>query len=125
MAVGQAVGQRHAQLGRDVAGREFADEFAHADEQFAGREFGERHRGDGLGRDAFGQHHGDAAGHDGGLARARAGLDQDRAIVDADRGAARIVIGERLCIALFITPPPRPARLRPRRSVAAAILRLQ
>ena len=35
-----------------------------------------------LGRDAFGEHDGDAAGHDGGLARARAGLDQDRAIMD-------------------------------------------
>ena len=31
-----------------------------------------------LRRDAFGEHDGDAAGHDGGLARTRAGLDQDR-----------------------------------------------
>ena len=31
---------------------------------------------------------GDAARHDGGLARARAGLDQDRAIMEADRVAA-------------------------------------
>ena len=44
------------------------------------------------GRDAFGEHHGDAAGHDGGLARTRAGLDQDRAIMEADRIAAGAVV---------------------------------
>lgn len=37
---------------------------------------GERHRGDRLGRDAFGQHQSDTAGHDGSLAGTCTCLDQ-------------------------------------------------
>ena len=91
----QAVGQRHAQFGGDVAGREVGDKFADAREQLAGRELGEGDGGDGARRDAFGEHDGDASGHDGGLARARAGFDQDRPIMEADRVAARAVVLER------------------------------
>ena len=71
-----------------------ADEVADADEKLAGRELGERHRGDGPWRNAFGQHQRDAAGHDGGLAGTGTGFDQERAIVNADRSAPRDVIGE-------------------------------
>ncbi len=48
-----------------------------------------------LGRNAFGQHQGDAAGHDGGLAGTGTGLDQKRAVVNRDRSAPRDIIGER------------------------------
>ena len=64
----QAVGQRHAQLGRDVSGREVGDKFADAREKFARRQLGEGDGGDGAGRNAFGEHDSDAPGHDGGLA---------------------------------------------------------
>ena len=88
----QAVGQRHAQLGGDLAGRKVGDEFANTREQLARCQLGEGDGGDGAGRDAFGEHDSDAAGHDGGLARARAGLDQDGPIMKADRIAARTII---------------------------------
>ena len=68
MDLRQAIGQRHAQLGRDDAGREVGDELADTRQQFARGEFGEGDGGDGARRDAFGQHGGDAASHDGGLA---------------------------------------------------------
>ena len=95
MLIGEAVGQCNTQLGRDAAGGEFADKLTHADEEFAGREFGEGHRRDRFGGYAFGQHQGDAAGHDRGLSRARAGLDQEGAIMNRDGVAAGSVIGER------------------------------
>ena len=62
--------------------RQLADEVADTDEKLAGGELGERHRGDRLWRNAFGQHQGDAAGHDGGLAGTGAGFDQERAIMN-------------------------------------------
>ena len=84
LLVREAVRQGHAQFGRNLAGRERAHESPHPDQQLARGELGERHRGDGLGRDAFGQQHGDAAGHDRRLARARPGLDQEGAVADRD-----------------------------------------
>ena len=95
VAVGQAIGQGDPKLGGNATCRQLANEVADTDEKLAGRELGERHRGDGLGRNAFGQHQSDAAGHDGGLAGTGAGLDQKRAVVNADRSAPRDVIGER------------------------------
>jgi hypothetical protein len=96
MGLRQPIGQRHAQFGRDRAGREVGDELADTRQQLARGEFGEGDGGDGTRRNAFGQHGGDAAGHDGGLARTRAGLDQDRAIMEADRIAARAVVLQHL-----------------------------
>ena len=90
----QAIGQRHTQLGRDMSGREVGDKLADTREKLAGRQFGEGDGGDGARRDTLGEHDGDASGHNGGLARARAGFDQDRAIMEADRVAPCPVILE-------------------------------
>ena len=92
MGLGQAVGQRDAQLGRDLAVREVGDEFADTGQQLARGEFGKGDGGNGARRDPFGKHRGDAPCHDGGLARTRAGLNEDRPIMEADRVAARAVI---------------------------------
>ncbi len=68
MGLRQAIGQRHAQFGRDDAGRKVGDELADTREQFACGEFGKCDGGDGARGDAFGEHGGDAPSHDGGLA---------------------------------------------------------
>lgn len=88
----QTIGQRHAQFGRDPAGRELVDKFPDAGKQLARGEFGEGDRSDGAWRNPLGEHDGDASSHDGGLARARARLDQDRSIMEAYRVAAGSVI---------------------------------
>ena len=78
----QTLGQRYAQLGRDrLAGREIGDKIADTREKFARRQFGESDGSDGAWRNPFGEHDGDASGHDGSLARAGASLDQDRPIM--------------------------------------------
>ena len=92
LGLGQPIGQRHAKFGRDLAGREVGDELSDTGQQLTRGEFGEGDCGNGTRRDAFCEHGGDAPGHDGGLARTGAGLNQDRPIVEADRGAARTVI---------------------------------
>jgi hypothetical protein len=68
------------------------DELADARQQLARGEFGEGDGGDGARRNAFSEHGGDAPSHDGGLARTRARLDQDGAIMKADRMTARAVV---------------------------------
>ena len=120
----ETIGQRRLQLGRDGSGRQRLDELVHPQEKLAGGELGERHRGDGLGRHAFGEHDGNAPRHDRGLAGAGPCLDQERTIMDGDGGAPGVVVREcfprcghhgtsQMCAA------------SPRRAVAATPLRLQ
>ena len=55
-------------------------------------------KGDGgyvFGRDARGKHRGDAAGEHGGLARTRAGFDEEGAVMHGNGLAARGVISQR------------------------------
>ena len=120
----QAIGQRHAQLGREMASREVGDEFADTREKLARRQFGEGDGGDSAWRDAFGQHDGDTPGQDGGLPRTCAGFDQDRAIMAADRVAASPVILENFGHAAHHSASQTRAT-SPSRSVAAGCLRLQ
>jgi hypothetical protein len=68
------------------------DKFADSREQLARCQLCEGDGRDGARRDALGEHDSDAAGYDGGLARACASLDQDRPIMKADRVAARTII---------------------------------
>ncbi len=96
MSLRQPIGQRHPQFGRDLAGREVGDELADTGQQLARGKLGEGDGGDGTRRDALRQHGGDAAGHDSGFARTGAGLDQDRAVVQADGIAAGTVILQHL-----------------------------
>ena len=69
--------QGDAKLGRDVVARKRSHKGPYPDEQLARGEFGEGHGGDMSWFDAPGQQHGDPARHDRGLARARAGLDEE------------------------------------------------
>ena len=118
------MGQGDAKLRRDASGSERGGELAYPDEQLARGELGERHRGDRLRRNPFGEHQGDAPGHDGGLARARARFDQEGAIMDRNGGAPGGVIGEWLRHgARHGASQIRAAS--PRRSVAAPRLRSQ
>ena len=73
----QAVRQGGAKLDRNLTGRKRAHKGAHPDQQFARGELGERHGGNGPGRDAARQQHHDPARQNSGLARSRAGLDQE------------------------------------------------
>ena len=91
----EAFRQGDAQLDRNVACRKCADEGPHPDEQLTRGELGEGHSGDGLGRDASGQQHGDATRHDSSLAGTRPGLHQEGAIVVCDGAPSGGIVGER------------------------------
>ena len=58
LTFGEAIRQRCLQLGRNASGRQRLDELVHSQEKLAGGELSERHRGDGPGRHAFGEHDG-------------------------------------------------------------------
>ena len=90
----QAVRQGGVKLDRDIFGRKRAHEGPHPNEQLACGELGERHGGNGVGRDPSGQQHGDAARQNCGFARSRAGLHQERAVADRDGLAPRGIVGE-------------------------------
>ena len=118
----EAFRQGDAKLGRDVAGHKRAHEGAHPDQQLARGELGEGHGGDGLGCGAACQQHGDAAGHDSGLARAGAGLDQEGAVVNRDGLPPGGIVREPLSADGHHAASHIRAAF-PRRAVAAASLR--
>ena len=72
----QTVRQGGAKLDRNVTGHKRAHEGPHPDQQLARGELGERHRGNGPGRNPSGQQCRDAARQNRGLARARTSFDQ-------------------------------------------------
>ena len=122
--LGEAVRQGHAKRSRNIAVRQRADKLPHPDEQFAGRELGESHRGDRAGHDAFRQQHRDTPGQHRGLARACPCFYQEGTVMNSNGGPPSGVIRKRswwgrhhgasqICAAA------------PRRSVAASLFRSQ
>src|SRR3546814_12734686 len=64
----QAIGQRQAQFGRYVAGREDGDNFADTRENFLGRQLGDGYGAYDPGWDTTGDNHDDTFGHAGAFA---------------------------------------------------------
>lgn len=95
-ALARGLGRRNgdAKFGRDRAGGECLDEGPDARQQFACSQLSEGDRGDGFGGDAIGQHHRNAASHDGCLSGTGAGLDENGAVMVKDGGTACHVISK-------------------------------
>ena len=100
----KTVRQSNSEFRRDTAGDEMNNKLANAREQLACRQFGKSDGCNRPRRDAFGEHEGDAACHDGCLARTGAGFDEDRLVVEADRIAARAIIFQNFEVA-HCSPP--------------------
>ena len=124
MRFGKAVGQSDSELDWNFNCVQVVDEFAHANEKFARRQLGEGHGGDRLGDDALGEHHRDTSGHNRGFAGARTCFHKERAVVYGHGCAARIVVRKRFRRCAHYGASQTWAAV-PRRSTAAAILRLQ
>ena len=95
LALREAVRQGHAKGRRNVAVHQHADKLPDPDEQLAGGEHGESHRGDGAGRDSLRQQHRDTPGQHRSLARTCPCLHQKGAVVDRNGGPPRVVIPKR------------------------------
>ena len=106
-----------------MAGGEIFDEIPNPQEELAGRQFGKRDCRDGTWRDTLRQHDSDPAGHHGGLARSRAGLNQNGSVMTADRVMPGAIIIQNFHAAHHSASQIGATSLS--RSVEAACLRLQ
>ena len=104
--------------------RQRADKLPDPDEQLAGGELGESHRGDGAGGDAFRQQHRDTPGQHSGLARACPCLHQEGAVVDCNRGPPGVVVPKRSWWDRH-HGASQTCAAAPRRAVAASLFRSQ